>query len=90
MKEGETSPGGAAELAKGSTGFADDLAALARATGEVIPAGQVHALSQLGGQLFGSAVSRIGIVASETGTLVVRPPFGERFRYWGVSIDHSS
>ena len=65
---------GGVEFVHGDVRIADDLAALSRATTEVIgPSGQVHVIGDLGGQrIFGSAVSRIGIVASKHGTLLVR------------------
>jgi len=70
--------GRAAEIARGGgRSFANDLAALSRATAEAVPGGKVHVIGELGGrQIFGSAVSRTGIVTSAEGTLVVRAPAG--------------
>jgi hypothetical protein len=78
--------GRAAELAgRGSGNFADDLAALSKATTEVVGQhGKVLFLGELGGQqIFGSQISRIGIVASEQGTLVVRAPAGKTVEVLG-------
>ena len=80
--------GRAAELAgKGGKAFADDLAGLSRATTEAIgPSGKVHLIGELGGkQVFGSQISRIGIVASEQGTLVVRAAAGKTVEVLGRS-----
>ena len=76
----------AAELAKGGTSFADDLAALSRSTSEVVGShAKVHLLGQHGGQaVFGSARSGIGIVASEQGTLLVRVPRGGAVEVLGL------
>ena len=62
----------AAELARsGQT----PLSALARATGEVIPHGQVHLLGELqGARIFGSAITRTGILTTAEGTFLVRAP----------------
>lgn len=64
----------AADLARqGAGSFTEDLAALSQATSEVIPGGQVHAIGVYqGARVFGSQASRIGIVVSESGVLVVR------------------
>ena len=77
----------AAELAgEGGDEFLAHLGALARATTEVIGAhGQVHMIGELAGQpVFGSLVSRVGIVASEQGTLLVRAPAGEAVQVLGL------
>jgi hypothetical protein len=70
----------AAELARqAASGFPNDLAALSRATTEIIgPSGRIHLIGELGGKrIFGSAISRVGIVETERGTAVVRAPAGQ-------------
>jgi RHS repeat-associated protein len=77
----------AAELSRQAGGtFADNLVALSRATTDIIgPSGQVNVIGELGGQqIFGSAVSRIGIVATEKGTLLVRAPAGKAVEVLGL------
>jgi hypothetical protein len=77
----------AAELAgEGGSGFPSHLSALSRATTEAVgPHGQVHLIGELGGKpIFGSLVSRVGIVGSEQGTLLVRASAGEAVQVLGL------
>jgi RHS repeat-associated protein len=72
----------AAELARGGQ---SPLSALAQATGEVIPAGQVHLLGEFqGAQVFGSVVTRTGVVTTSEGSFLVRASLGEAIEVLGT------
>jgi RHS repeat-associated protein len=63
-----------AAASKGGS-FLDDLGALSHTVGAKIPGGQVHMIGSLNGQpVFGSLVSRTGIVSTANGTQVVKVP----------------
>jgi len=68
----------AAQKAVGGPGnFGKDLGALARAVGEAIPGGQIHALGDVAGSpIYGSLVSRVGIAEVKGVTQVVSAPLG--------------
>lgn len=68
--------GRAGQLAKAmEPGFGNDLNALARAMIEVNPSFKAYQLGSLAGNpIYGSAVTRVGIVSSSRGTLLVRAP----------------
>jgi hypothetical protein len=77
--------GRAADLAKGGKGFANDLAALSRAITEANPAWKVFQIGEhAGNPIFGSVASRVGIVASEEGTLLVHAPTGGAVEVLGL------
>jgi hypothetical protein len=65
----------AQQSAGGPGSFINDLNALAEAVGDLIPGGQVHLLGDIGGSpIYGSLVSRVGIVAVDGVTQVVSAP----------------
>jgi hypothetical protein len=78
--------GRAAEIAKGAKpGFANDLAALCRATTEANPAWKVYQLGEhAGSPIYGSVGTRVGIVSSSEGTLLVRAPTGGNVEVLGL------